>query len=68
MEFDILIPTQEDQVAKQIIKYVKGRYSADDEIQARIARDIARSYYDEAMYCDKPERMEYWRQVLMCLD
>lgn len=68
MEFDILIPTQEDQVAKQILEYVKGRYSTDEKTHGRIARDIARSYYEEAKYCEKPERMEYWRQVLMCLD
>jgi hypothetical protein len=71
--FDILIPTQHNAVAKQIIDYAQDvivnaiSLNLGNDATYRIARELARAKYWEAYDCKDEQRQEYWRVVMNCL-
>jgi hypothetical protein len=68
MNFDILIPTQEQQTAYNLLEYSDNIMEAGFSLAKKLAVQIADAKYWEAYDCEKAERQEYWRQVKIRLD
>lgn len=68
MNFDILIPTQEREVANNLLEYADNIMEAGFPIAKKVAKQLATSKYWEAYDCGDSSRQEYWRQVMGAFD